>query len=85
MNSEMKEDIMVLAQENPGALRALTEMVKADKDAIEIMKESGLYGPQIWIAYKDYGGFNVEMTLEAIKNKDSVLSFVLALEGYTWG
>ena len=57
MGTTLKEAIFVMAEGNPGAISALIELAtKADMPWIipfGHMDEAGVYGPRIWMLYKD--------------------------------
>lgn len=69
---------------NPGAVTALAEMMNEDVAAIFAIHSSGLRGPQLWLAYKDYGKYDARKTLDAIQEKNERLVAVLDENGYPW-
>ena len=75
-----RESIVLMCDGNPGALNVLLELV--DKNAIVDtdsvlgfmttmcgMDESGIYGSDIWILYKDICGSDVVMLMALFRGK----------------
>lgn len=83
--ADMIVEIMVeVSDGNPGAVTALAEMMNEDPVALFAIQDSGLKGPQLWLAYKDYGEYDAQKTLHAIESEDEELAKVLEENGYPW-
>lgn len=66
--------IVAMAEGNPGAVRVLTELIKADPmGIIEMLNfdDMNMRGSQIWVAYKDYCGCDIHKLRDAIKARDA--------------
>ena len=78
-------DIMVtLSEGNPGAVTVLTEIVKVNPTfgIMELLHfdDMNMRGSQIWVAYKDYCGCDIEKLREAIKARDTEMIEVVNRE-----
>lgn len=72
----MKETVLELAEGNPGAAVALSELVKTQSDAptlLSTLQERDVRGPYVWVGYKDHCGEDVDEFAEAIRTKSDAL------------
>lgn len=57
-NDSIQDNIVSLSKGNPGAATALTEVLKHNMDqattVLRTLDEMNMYGPRIWLGYKDY-------------------------------
>ena len=74
MTDSLTAVCIVMAEGNPGALKVLSEIVKEKGiDAfmsILHLDDMNIRGAQIWLAYKDYCGQDLERLLEAAEARD---------------
>ena len=72
-----KEAIKLLCDDNPGALRAMCEMVRADQlmgpMALVFLDQNGMYGSQIWIGYAYHCKHNAKQFVELLIAEDAAL------------
>ena len=82
----LQSSLIKLSQGNPGALRVLCELVKADPTAglISMLDadDMGLRGPAIWVGYKDFAKGDLQVFREALRNRSSEMITVIRQEGY---
>lgn len=71
----LQDNIVSLAQGNPGAVTVLTELVDYDPSAavlvMDDLSKMDMYGPRIWIVYSDYCDEDIEEFVEAILGQKS--------------
>lgn len=80
---EYHRDVIKLAKGNPGALKVLCDVWDNAQEHFFDIKDSGLTGSFIWVAYKDYAKENIMVMLKGIKDKDPELLRQLQFEGYS--
>jgi hypothetical protein len=85
MQDLLVEMIADMSEGNPGAINAIMICTKERPEAPAIIWTSGLRGPQIWLAYKDYAEYDPIKTIEAIDNKDPELAKLLKKRGHPAG
>lgn len=60
-----------LSQGNPGAVRVLCEIVSIyGERALEKFIAAGIYGPDIWVGYKDFAKGSVAEFMKAVNDCD---------------
>lgn len=66
----VKDGILKIADGNPGALSVLTQLIKLRDGwmAVGAFDRLRLYGPMIWLCYKDLLGSDINKLLELILN-----------------
>jgi len=76
-----EDNIISLAQGNPGAAKVLTRIVKNDKAkaamVFEDLSKMNMYGPRIWIGFKDYCDEDLEDFIECVLSQDEELVTVV--------
>lgn len=63
LDTTLADSMMALAEGNPGAITALGELIKDNDEAfIDLchLDDMRVYGPDIWIGYKDICNFEIE-------------------------
>lgn len=80
MNPETREQLITIAEGNPGALTVLIQLAKEYGDvAIEqVSYIEGLTGSELWLLYKDVNKQNLQATYNAILSGPDYVSSVLA-------
>ncbi len=73
INMTFKEAILVMVEGNPGAVAVLGQLFKKrGEDAIVLcchLDEMGIYGSDIWIAYKDVCGEKIDKLIPMITDR----------------
>lgn len=72
------ELVMVMAEGNPGAVGVMTTMIRERGSVIasimiRILDMMNIRGSQIWVAYKDYAGSDMNRLVDALSTNDSGL------------
>ena len=65
-----KDALLVVADNNPGALRVLLEFVELNPILLLMLDEQGIYGEDIWLAYKDVCGEDLNALAKLIMDGD---------------
>lgn len=54
--------IVAMSEGNPGAVQALSELMKTDMGFIDLchLDDAGIYGSDIWVGYKNVCDFDIE-------------------------
>lgn len=76
LNGTTMELIIQMAEGNPGAVTALCALMKDDDMAlmrILDLDDMGMRGSQIWVAYKDHCGGDIEKFRKALVERDPVM------------
>ena len=64
------EIVIHLSEGNPGAIVALSELLKAGyTEQVGMLLAYGIKGPGIWILYKDHNNENIHSLAKAITDK----------------
>lgn len=64
--------LVTMSKGNPGAATVLAELIKSDEwGFIDVfhLDDAGLYGSNIWIAYKDICGQDIDRLRTAIRDR----------------
>lgn len=64
--------MVVMCDGNPGAITACAEIVKhSDMGIIDLchLDDAGIYGPTIWLGYKDVCKFDVPLFVKKIRDR----------------
>lgn len=73
-NSKVFDAIVLMAEGNPGALTVCSRLVAEDMVmgtiSLLILDEMGIYGSQIWVAYKDVCKENLTTLIERVMDRD---------------
>jgi hypothetical protein len=69
----VKAAIAGMSEGNPGAIRVLTELMERDATTILHLDDMNIRGTQIWIAYSDHCGKDIEKFHTAIITRDSAM------------
>jgi len=85
IGSTVMDMMMVMSENNPGAITVLSEMLKVDEALgfllILWLDDMNIRGTQVWIGYKNYCGQDINKFIEATKNRDSEMIRVINEEG----
>lgn len=73
--SDVFDGLSKLSEGNPGAASVLAKMLTADdfisgSMALAYLDEMNIRGYQIWVAYKDYCGENIDLLIKSIIGND---------------
>lgn len=72
--ASIEDNIISLSQGNPGAVTVLTSAVKQDKsEAVMLfndLADMNMYGPRIWLGYKDYSGEDLDAFTDAVRSQE---------------
>jgi basic membrane lipoprotein Med (substrate-binding protein (PBP1-ABC) superfamily) len=72
--ASIEDNIISLSQGNPGAVTVLTSAVKRDKsEAVMLfndLADMNMYGPRIWLGYKDYSGEDLDAFIDAVRSQE---------------
>lgn len=76
-NATFQENAIALSQGNPGAATVLGKLserstTKAD-EVMQALDKLNIFGPQIWIAYKDYAEKDLDVFIDSVLSSDSEL------------
>lgn len=75
--STVMDAIVALGEGNPGALTVMANLVtRADDGGLFTLLEldtAGIYGPDIWVLYKDECGENLDAFIEAVHDKTAAV------------
>lgn len=72
-SDNIKDNIVSMSDGNPGAITVLTQIVNTDPDPRELFKtldEMNIYGPRVWLGYKDYCSEDVDKFINCIVEQD---------------
>ena len=73
-----KEAISVMSDGNPGAINVMCMLINHDpvkgQVALCHLDDMGIYGSQIWIAYKDICGQDIELLMKKIYERKLTIS-----------
>ncbi len=83
LQNPLVSGIMRITQGNPGAITAVTEVIKAaglnrGSEVVKMFDDIKMYGPNIWLGYKDICGEDPVKLLSKLEN-DEIASDVEAL------
>ena len=71
------EIVKTMADGNPGAMRVMFQFLEQDVfdgiEAIRTLDRIEIYGPDIWFAYKDICGQNVDILRNRLRNNPYML------------
>jgi|688.fasta_scaffold2839228_1 hypothetical protein len=72
---QIRQHVAELCKGNPGAIRVLVDVYQSEgaKSALEIyrmMREMNITGPNVWLAFKDASGQDLQKMIASIKSND---------------
>ena len=71
------EIVKTMADGNPGATRVMFQLLELDVldgiEAVRTLDRIQIYGPDIWLAYKDICGENVDILRNRLRNNPYML------------
>lgn len=72
LKDTVQEVIVKMAEGNPGAVRVLCELAKAEFGIMDVLSldDMNIRGCQIWVGYKDHCGEDLSKFRQAIKKRD---------------
>lgn len=74
LHMSTQEVVATMSEGNPGGLRVLMDILKADpkEGVFDILSldDMNIRGPQIWVGFKDYCDEDLEKFRKAIKARD---------------
>lgn len=72
LNATIIDIVTSLVDGDPGAMRVLAQMLQDPMDVFNVLlfDTYNIYGSDIWIAYKDYAGQDIDKLTHALKNQD---------------
>lgn len=64
-----------MSEGNPGAVRVLMDLLKNDHGFINVLDldDMNIRGSQIWIAFKDFAGENMDAFVKACRDRDPAM------------
>lgn len=73
-HASFQDNIFSLSQGNPGAANVLTQILELDPEGGALVMEGlarmNIYGPRIWLGYKDYCDENLRSFMDAVLEQD---------------
>lgn len=72
--------IVAMADGNPGAVQVLAKLLELDLFLVLHLDDMGIYGPDIWRAYKDVCGQSMETLVSKMSDR-SIAKDLAALDG----
>lgn len=77
LDGTMIDVISVLSEGNPGAVRVIIEITEKAGDSSIVrlldLDDMNIRGPQIWVAFKDHCGEDIESLLFCLESRDENL------------
>jgi len=78
ISGNMLDLFMQMSEGNPGAITALSEVIKADDASSGLvpilnLDDMGMRGAQIWVAYSDHCKKDIKVFMQAIKDRDPAM------------
>lgn len=73
LHMNMVDVLVALAEGNIGAVQVLTQLCEAPTGFLDCfhLDDMNMRGPQIWVAYKDVCGSDIEVLRKKIKTRDA--------------
>jgi hypothetical protein len=69
------ELVTTMAEGNPGAISVMVQIIQNESGngLLDLLNfdDMNMRGPQIWVAYKDVCGQNIDLLLEKLKSRDT--------------
>lgn len=76
LGDSVQDIIFKMSEGNPGAITVLAQVLKkSDSGIFQILSldDMNIRGPQIWVAYKDHCGEDLDKFIAAIENRDQAM------------
>jgi len=74
VHDDMLSVIMQMGEGNPGAIRVLMELMKADQIdgfmRLLDLDDMNIRGSQVWLGYKDHCGEDMDTFMAAVRDRD---------------
>ncbi len=72
LHHSMVDLLVVMSEANPGAMAVLSQLAKIEHGFMYILHfdDMNMRGSQIWAAYKDYCGQDINKLIECLKSRD---------------
>lgn len=70
LSDTILDAIVKMAEGNPGAATVISELLKLQDGFVSLahLDDAGIYGPDIWLAYKDVSGSDISKLHDKIFN-----------------
>ncbi len=72
LDMTMMDALEALAEGNPGAISVCMQLMEMGKESgfLDVLRldDAGIYGPNVWIAYKDICGEDIEVMRERLRS-----------------
>lgn len=81
MAMTLQELLLAMGEGNPGAITVMARLLEREDGLFVLLHldEMGIYGPDIWVAYKDHCDEDLEQLARRVKARDPRLK-----EARTW-
>jgi hypothetical protein len=87
MNMSGMDLAVVMSEGNPGAMSVLSQLMLKIEDLTVILglDDMNIRGSQIWVAFKDFAGEDIEKLKEAVKSRNKDLVDIVNKECASYG